>query len=78
VGLLGLKESKTNPNATGWSVIRRAIVNAFVCGLSALIVLTLKGTLEENWGWVINSLSLVHLLVRFGNGRMVTILINIF
>ncbi len=53
MGLLGLKESKTNPNATGWSVIRRAIVNAFVCGLSALIVLTLKGTLEENWGWVI-------------------------
>ncbi len=53
MGLLGLKESKTNPNATGLSVIRRAIVNAFVCGLSALIVLTLKGTLEENWGWVI-------------------------
>ncbi len=53
MGLLGLKESKTNPNATGLSVIRRAIVNAFVCGLSALIVLTSKGTLEENWGWVI-------------------------
>jgi len=53
VGLLGLKESKTNPNATGWSVIRRATVNAFICGLSALIVLALKGTLEENWGLVI-------------------------
>jgi len=53
VGLLELKESKTNPNATGWSVIRRATVNAFICGLSALIVLALKGTLEENWGLVI-------------------------
>jgi len=53
VGLLGLKESKTNPNATGWSVIRRATVNAFICGLSTLIVLASKGTLEENWGLVI-------------------------
>jgi len=53
VGLLGLKESKTNPNATGWSVIRRATVNAFICGLSALIVLASKGTLEEHWGLVI-------------------------
>ena len=53
MGLLGLKESKTNPNATGWSVIRRATVNAFICGLSTLIVLASKGTLEENWGLVI-------------------------
>ena len=53
MGLLGLKESKTNPNATGWSVIRRATVNAFICGLSALIVLASKSTLEENWGLVI-------------------------
>ena len=53
MGLLGLKESKTNPNATGWSVIRRATVNAFICGLSTLTVLGLKGTLEENWGLVI-------------------------
>ena len=53
MGFLGLNESKTNPNATGRSVIRRATVNALICGLSALIVLALKGTLEENWGWVI-------------------------
>ena len=53
MGLLGLKESKTNPNATGWSVIRRATVNALICSLSALIVLALKGTLEENSGLVI-------------------------
>ena len=53
MGLLGLKESKTNPNATGWSVIRRVTLNAFICGLSALIVLALKGTLEENLGLVI-------------------------
>ena len=53
MGLLGLKETKTNPNATGWSVIRRATVNAFICGLSALILLASKGTLEENWGLVI-------------------------
>ena len=50
VGLLGLNESKTNPGATGWSVIRRATLNAFVCGLFAL---AMKGTLEENRGWVI-------------------------
>ena len=53
MGLLELKESKTNPNATGRSVIRRATVNALICGLSTLIVLALKGALEENWGWVI-------------------------
>ena len=53
MGLLELKESKTNPNATDRSVIRRATVNALICGLSTLIVLALKGALEENWGWVI-------------------------
>ena len=54
MGFLGLNDSKTNPNATGWSVIRRGTVNAFICGFSALIVLALKGTLEENWGLVVN------------------------
>ena len=53
MGFLGLNESKTNPKATGRSVLRRAIVNALTCGLSTLIVLATKGTLGENWGWVI-------------------------
>ncbi len=53
MGFLGFQKSKTNPNATGWSVMRRATVNAFICGLSALIVLASKGTLEENWDLVI-------------------------
>ena len=53
MGFLGLRESKTNPNATGRSVLRKSIRDALICGLFMLIVLVVKGTLDENWGWVI-------------------------
>ena len=53
MGFLGLKESKTNPKATGRSVLRKSIRDALICGFFMLIVLALKGTLDESWGWVI-------------------------
>ena len=53
VGFLGLNESKTNPKATGRSVLRKSIRDALICGFFMLIALALKGTLDESWGWAI-------------------------
>ena len=53
MGFLGFQESKTNPKATVRSVLHRSIRDALICGFFALIVLVVKGTLVENWGYVI-------------------------
>jgi hypothetical protein len=47
------QKSKTNPAATARSVFRRSIGDSVISGFSALVVLLLKGTLTEHWGWVI-------------------------
>jgi len=53
MGFLGFQESKTNPKATARSVLYGSIRDSLICGVFTLIVLLVKGTLMENWGYVI-------------------------
>ena len=53
MGFLGFQESKTNPKATARNVLYRSIRDSLICGVFTLIVLLVKDTLMENWGYVI-------------------------
>ena len=51
MGWLGIEESKTNPDATGWSTLKRAVVCGLGFGLSTSISMLLNGRFE--WPWLL-------------------------